>query len=385
MSGSGSLAFDASGNPHISYNDNTNNILDGDLKYASNVGGSWTTETVDSAGDVGYYNSLAFDASGNPHISYFDNTNKDLKYASKIGANPWTTETVDSTGDVGSQNSLAFDASGNPHIAYLDETNWNLMYASRVGANPWTFEIITGVLPLAQIGFGPRSLAIDANGNPHLSFCQNYALGYATKDGANPWTGVWVDNIGLTGTYNSMALDLGGNPHISYMDVTNRDLKYASNVGGTWTTETVDSAGEVGTGSSLAFDASGNPHISYLDLTNQDLKYASKVGATWTTETIFSTGNVGWSSSLAFDASGNPHISYLDVTNDPLNALMYASFGSETVVTGNSGQSGNNAEVNAATKTTTNTINMQNTGAPIGVLVLALLMVLAGLIIPMKK
>jgi hypothetical protein len=187
-----------------------------------------------------------------------------------------------------------------------------------------------------------------------------------------------------------LAFDANGNPHISYNDNTNNvldgDLKYASNVGGSWTTETVDSAGDVGYYNSLAFDASGNPHIAYLDETNWNLMYASKVGANpWTTETIFSTGNVGWSSSLAFDASGNPHISYLDVTNDPVNALMYASFGSETVVTGNSGQSGNNVEVNAATKTTTNTISMQNTGAPIGVLVLALLMVLAGLVIPRKK
>ena len=44
-------------------------------------GSNWGTPmTVDSAGAVGYFSSLAV-ANGNPAISYFDNTNADLKYA----------------------------------------------------------------------------------------------------------------------------------------------------------------------------------------------------------------------------------------------------------------------------------------------------------------
>ena len=72
-----SLAFGPDGQPAISYYDDSNS----DLKFARFNGNSWSRTTVDSAGNVGIHTSLAFGPDGQPAISYYDGSNLDLKFA----------------------------------------------------------------------------------------------------------------------------------------------------------------------------------------------------------------------------------------------------------------------------------------------------------------
>jgi hypothetical protein len=253
-----SIAVDST-KVHISYyavkawNDPAGNLIYASCSLSTNCDSAsdWTITTVDSAGDVGQYSDIAV-SSTTAHISYYDNTNKKLKYAScALSTNcdatgEWTTADVASSAGeiIGQYSSIAIESLDIPHISYY-----------------------------------------------HSTSTPAYFLKHATNK-TGTWVATTVDSTGNIGQHTSIAMD-STKAYISYYDVTNGDLKYAScalstncDSTGEWTSSTVDSTGDVGQFTSIALDSSSNAHISYYDVTNGDLKYATNTSGIWATTTL---------------------------------------------------------------------------------------------------
>ncbi len=310
----------------------------------------WQIQTVDSPGDVGPYTALVLDSSGNPVISYYDSTNQDLKLV-KCGnttcSSGNTIRTLDSAGDVGLNTSLKLDGSGRPVISYFDNTNQDLKLVKCGNATCSSGNTITTVDSDGYMGYY-SSLALDSNGNPVISYEDSILgelklvhCGNATCSSSNTFQ--ILDSDGIAGRYNSLVLDSSGSPVVSYYEIAGQNLKLARCGNATCssgnTTQVVDSTGDVGQYTSLKLDGSGNPIISYWDGTNRDLKLVKCGNATCssgnTFQTVDSTGDVGYFSSLALSNSGNPIISYLDYTNLDLKLV---TCGNATCSSGNTFQ-----------------------------------------------
>lgn len=250
------VVSDATGAMHACYYDGTNL----DLKYATNTSGKWVSATADSTGSVGTYCSIAVDSSDltdiEAHISYYDATNYDLKYATNASG-AWVPYGVVSTNAVGKYSGIAVDSSGNIYISYYDSTNQDLAYTT-----------------------GTASTSI-------------------------PWPTTTVDSSGSVGTYTAIAIDSDGYAHISYYDSSNSNLKYATNSSG-WTSTTVDSSGSYGNYSDIALDSSGFVHISYKA---SGVRHADNLSGSWDTDQITST-NPYYNTHIAIASDDTIYVSY---------------------------------------------------------------------------
>jgi hypothetical protein len=298
----------------------TDTVLDVEFCLCS---GTWVTETVDSAGDVGSWNSLALALTYPyvPHISYHDVTGDNLKYAWLSGTN-WLSETVDS-GRSATSLALVPDSPYTPCISY--DARGHVYLACRKGMT-WTVEVV----PYSGRGCCP-SLALEPlyPYRPHIGYhsglsgTQSHAYLSGTTWCSGTWVWEWVEPpFSEMGSFSSLALEPTGpyTPHTSYRDFLNHDLKYAWKSNTTWLSETVDSEGDVGLFSSLALDSSAHPHVSYFDRTNSALKYAWLSGTTWVSETVDRIGKMPewWRGSLALNQAKAPHISYHEATRGNL-------------------------------------------------------------------
>jgi hypothetical protein len=296
----------------------------------------------DTAGDAGWYTSLVLDASGNPVVSYYDNGPNDLKLLHcndpNCAGGDESIVAVDTAGFVGEYTSLALDANGNPVVSYQEAESevLRLLHCNDPNCTGNDESIVT-VDTAGNVGTD-TSLALDANGNPVVSYyvgLPNQDLRLLHCNDPNCTGGdesiTAPDTGGIVGQYTSLALDANGNPVVSYYDFSNGDLKILHcndpNCDGIADSITSpDMVGNVGQYTSLALDSAGNPVVSYYDVTSGDLKllHCNDPNCAGGDESIVvadTAGIVGWWTSLVLDAAGNPVVSYQENFSSDLKLL----------------------------------------------------------------
>jgi hypothetical protein len=196
------------------------------VEYYELQDGEWSVTAIGS-GPIEYeFNvSLTVDTQGNPALTYYNDRDDELVFASFDGS-AWNLEIVASDGNVGKFSSLQFDAEGRPHITFFEElsaSTGRVLYAVR-DAGAWTVEEIGTLDDVRQGMTGARrnsSLALDATGTPHVVFSDQSGVSYATRT-----DGVWnVSDVATAGDLPfgqlvSLKVDTAGVPHLAFTELT---------------------------------------------------------------------------------------------------------------------------------------------------------------------
>jgi len=274
------IAIGAKGMPIIAYIDNKKR----QLKVARCGNPSCTSaaiSVIEHTGDVGKFVSIAVPADGMPVILYYETAHRDLMAAlcrntsCQAGA---AIRTIDSTGDVGWHNALVIGNDGNPMMSYFDSTRRDLKLARCLDRS--CGEVTASALDLGGVGMG-TDIVIGKDGLPFIAYWDflndDLKAAHCGEPDCDAPQLVRVDTEGSVGSNPAVAIGVDGLPIIAYHDHTNSDLKVAhcSDVAcSTADISTVDATGSVGWHIAIAIGRDGLPIIAYYDETNGDLKLA---------------------------------------------------------------------------------------------------------------
>jgi hypothetical protein len=234
-----SLAVGPAGRLRLAY------FAAGDLRSATCLSScatqaNWSSSTVDTLGNVGAFSSVGVDAAGTVHVTYFENDAGDLRYTTCPGpcdAPAWTVGIIDTAGRVGIGSSLVVDGDGALHVTYYDQTEGTVRYATCAASctvtGNWAASVVASVAtPGTEVGFYTPSLALGPADGLEAAFANLLTGQYegatcaAACAGAGAWT---VFPVSLQGAANfrltSVKVDGGGMRHLAWTDA-NGVLKY---------------------------------------------------------------------------------------------------------------------------------------------------------------
>ena len=333
-----SIGVDDYNRIHIAHHTEVNPFV-GDLYYTYYDGQNWSNELLRLGGSEGLYCDLEIDSNNEPNLAFA--TGYDLVYGFKKN-NTWQYELVKAYNyprKVKDYLDFELDSDNNPYIVFNLSNTGNpheLSFAYKEDG-AWVVETISKVGYLGEV-----SLALDSNGQPHISFTDwnLEEIYYAYKVDGNWQVDVVDDTIDKLGLCTAIACDNEDNIHILYMDhehdaLNDLDILFHSVLNSkdktnNWTREIVfqgENDNKIINYPKLAVNKNNNLHASWLycgQAGNKKLMHGQKVGSNWETEIVDAENEPGRFSSLDFKTNGKPVISYQ--AEDAIRSLRCANF-----------------------------------------------------------
>lgn len=146
-SSSPTIALDSAGGVHVV----GHHFMNTGMLYAyqSATGGAWTRTMAGT--EAGGFPSIEVDAAGLLHMTY--SRSLGLEYTHETTAGGWTTSAIPLPAGVGgTHTSLRLDDAGGVQVAYYDQNNRDLRFAERDAGGAWTEVLIDGT---NDVGFYP--------------------------------------------------------------------------------------------------------------------------------------------------------------------------------------------------------------------------------------
>jgi hypothetical protein len=303
---------------------------------------------IDQAGDVGRFTSLAIGPDGRRHITYYDNTKENLKYASCAGnctsARAWTRAFIDEAEDAGLGSSLKIGPDGRRYVTYWELQTDGLRFAtcpptsSCTAAADWVKTTIDPGGP----GSVYTTLALNPDGGKEVAYRGTsggqvdlrYAVCHSGCGQAANWFRVILDQTGLGfgGTITSLTIGGDGRRHLTYFHGGDEELRYATCASNCtnalmWQKSLIDGDGAGLHSSFVLAGPFGLRHVSYYNPRTGDLTYARcgsncTAARSWKKVTVASTGDIGLYPSLAVEPNLRVHLSFYGSSG---TALYYAT------------------------------------------------------------
>lgn len=226
-----SVAIAPDGTPHLAwYRLPVDDVSYKHLRYAVLKNGVWLMRTLDFDMQTGKWNWMVVDNAGNPDISYDAFVKGALKFAHWDGKE-WNIQLVDYRGahgadyNLGMGSSVFLDSQGNPHISYYSDSEIRHAWQE---SGTWRVEAVEQITPTGSFADYRSSILFDKDGVPHISYEDFGVLKHAYKIGDHWHIQVIAPRGARTSRFSSMAIDLAGNiVYIAYKDPLDGSVKVA--------------------------------------------------------------------------------------------------------------------------------------------------------------